>query len=174
MVDPIDPAERRRLEAAFEEEVIALYWAMRKAVRRFRVAKGKGGPRRRYKGGKARRRFRRFPGRNGGKGRKGFFVGDSFVSLDDVPEADLEVFFKGRKGGKSKVKCYRCGKPGHMAKDFSSPEVCFKCGQIGHRQFECPQGRIAFADAASGETFCPSFVGHYPVTLVQGPDEETY
>ena len=163
--DPIDPTERRRLEIVSPDELAHLYLAMRKVVRRFRIAKGKGGPRRRYKGGIARRRFRRVPGKYGGRGRKGFLVGETFVSFDAFPEEELEALFRGRKGGKSssKVKCYRCGKLGHSVKDCNSPEVCFNCGEIGHRQAQCPNGRTAnFVE----EIFCPSFVGHYPAWIL--------
>ena len=71
---------------------------MRKATRRFRAAKGRFGPRRRFKGARFKRRF-------GKKGkRKGFFVGNTFVDLDRVPDDDMEAWFKGKsrrkKGGK--------------------------------------------------------------------------
>ena len=77
IADPIDPEERARFASATEAEVIALYWAMRKVVRRFRIAKGKGGPRTRYTGGKARKRFRRFPARSG-RGRNGVLCRRTF------------------------------------------------------------------------------------------------
>ena len=64
---------------------------MRKAVRRFRAAKGRFGPRRRFKGA---RRARRFQGKGRGGKRRGFYVGRTFVSLEDVPDADLEVWLK--------------------------------------------------------------------------------
>ena len=58
--DPIDPVELRELQHASEAEIASLYWAMRKATCRYRIAKGTCGPRRRFKGGKARRKFRHF------------------------------------------------------------------------------------------------------------------
>ena len=80
VADPIERAERRRLENASQDEVANLYWAMRKVARRLRIAKGKGGPRRRFKGGKFRRKIRRFAGKFA-KIRRGFFVGAIWVVL---------------------------------------------------------------------------------------------
>lgn len=97
--DRISAEERRELAASSESQLADFYWAMRRATRRFRIAKGKGGPRRRTKGGKFRRTIQRYKGGGGRQCRRGFFVGESFVSLDEVPEEDLEVFFKGRKVG---------------------------------------------------------------------------
>ena len=110
-------------------------------------------------GGKARCKFRCLPGKSGGKCRRDFLVGETFVSLDGVLEEELEAFFKGRKDGKSvKIKCFRCGTPVHMAKDCSSLGVCFNCGGPGHRQDSCPTGARA---GYTEEIYCPSFVGHH-------------
>lgn len=98
-LDPIDVAEVRGSHNSTDVEVADLYWTMRRAVRRYRVAKGKFGPRRKGKGGKIRRRFQRF-GKIGCRAKKGFYVCSAWISLEAGKE-ELEAFCKGRKGGKS-------------------------------------------------------------------------
>ena len=71
--DPLSRAELPEFAQAFLAQVASLYWVMRKAVRRYRAAAGKFGPRRRFKGANARRRSTG-TGRRPGKSRKGSFV----------------------------------------------------------------------------------------------------
>jgi hypothetical protein len=35
------------------------------------------------------------------------------------------------------TRCCRCGKPGHLARDYRSSPQCFKCGRQGHSQQQC-------------------------------------
>lgn len=70
---------------------------MRRAVRRLRAAKDTFSPLPRYKGARwSKRRFlRKGPtARSGGKARNGFYCGDTFVSLDRVPEEVVHVSSK--------------------------------------------------------------------------------
>ena len=43
VADPVAPEELSELQNVGGREVVDLYWAVRKAVRRYRVARGKGG-----------------------------------------------------------------------------------------------------------------------------------
>ncbi|XP_061681517.1 uncharacterized protein LOC133503681 isoform X2 [Syngnathoides biaculeatus] len=42
-----------------------------------------------------------------------------------------------QKGGPS-LKCYNCGKPGHLTRECRSPKKCFNCQKEGHMTRECP------------------------------------
>ena len=49
---------------------------------------------------------------------------------------------KGNGREKNTMKCHRCGKPGHLARDCRQPDTrtCYKCGQTGHIAKDCPNG----------------------------------
>ena len=43
------------------------------------------------------------------------------------------------RAGSSRVKCYKCGGYGHMARECCKEVQCFRCGEAGHMRSECPQ-----------------------------------
>ena len=152
-----DPYSSERIQQEVAEAkanpmyLAELYWAKRIADRRFRAAKGRFGPKKRFHPRKMAKKFTRRGPMKGGKGykgggsaMKGFFIGEHFVSLDHVPETDLLTFFNGKSsssnGHMSKdMKCFNCGSPGHMSRDCKDPQKCFGCGQPGHMKANCPK-----------------------------------
>ncbi|CAJ57811.1 gag protein [Simian immunodeficiency virus] len=77
---------------------------------------------------------------------------------------------KGRGGPRrtppGQIRCYNCGKFGHIAKNCPAPQKprgppgsCFKCGQMGHRAAQCRQPQANFLGKA--------FLGKIPP--VKGP-----
>lgn len=67
------------------------------------------------------------------------------------------------------MKCYACGKLGHISRDCTAPNggplntagrTCYRCGEAGHISKDCPQqeinGESAAAQAASVQPAAPT------------------
>ena len=129
-----------------------LHWQARKLIRRYQAAKGKFGPRRRFRpriskrlSADAVKNFQRkatskLNNRQKFVARRGFFLGPNFVNIDQVDGVDLGHYFKHRSVKKISPhqRCFKCRKLGHWAaRCKSSIEFCHNCGNPGHRTAEC-------------------------------------
>ena len=59
----------------------------------------------------------------------------------------------GSKGNKFPKKCFICGSPNHMEREFPDrmKEVkCFKCGKFGHKENGCNQSATSTGSAVGG------------------------
>lgn len=63
------------------------------------------------------------------------------------------------------MKCYACGKLGHISRDCTAPnggplnaagKTCYKCGQPGHISKDCPQNAEANGSAAPATNGTPA------------------
>lgn len=58
------------------------------------------------------------------------------------------------------MKCYACGKLGHISRDCTAPnggpldktgKTCYRCGETGHISRDCPQAQVDAVPAVNGE-----------------------
>ena len=113
--DPISVGELQERKDIFDDQVASLYWAMRKAVRRYSVANDKFGPRTFYNGSRFRRSFRK--GSGNGKRRGEVLRWECVRLIGRRPGRAFVSFSKGRSSGSRtfRVNCFDCGKPEHFA-----------------------------------------------------------
>lgn len=62
------------------------------------------------------------------------------------------------------MKCYACGKLGHISRDCTAPnggplnqagKTCYRCGETGHISRDCPQAATE-TPAVNGEATSPT------------------
>ena len=84
----------------------------------------------------------RFMGQEDGDG-DAYSASDEEMRLKRLVANLVEECGKGRRNagraGSSRVKCYKCGEYGHMARECCKEVQCFRCGEAGHMRSECPQ-----------------------------------
>ena len=63
------------------------------------------------------------------------------------------------------MKCYACGKLGHISRDCTAPnggplnqtgKTCYRCGETGHISRDCPQSQAEGAPAVNGDAASPA------------------
>lgn len=63
------------------------------------------------------------------------------------------------------MKCYACGKLGHISRDCTAPnggplnqagKTCYRCGEIGHISRDCPQSQAEGTPAVNGDATDPT------------------
>nr|AKT76624.1 gag protein [Human immunodeficiency virus 1]AKT76629.1 gag protein [Human immunodeficiency virus 1]AKT76639.1 gag protein [Human immunodeficiency virus 1]AKT76649.1 gag protein [Human immunodeficiency virus 1] len=74
------------------------------------------------------------------------------------------------KGPKRTIKCFNCGKEGHLARNCRAPRKkgCWKCGKEGHQMKECTERQANFL----GKIW-PSHKGGRPGNFLQNRPEPT-
>ena len=123
-----------------------IYWAQRSAQRCYRVATGRFGPRRRFKGRHLAKKLKTKRFAIGKRPRRGFFVAERFVSVDHILENEMEGYVqakakrKRRSAAPRDQRCFKCGDFGHWATTCPYPQnVCHICKRFGHVNADCPK-----------------------------------
>nr|ULA45552.1 gag protein [Human immunodeficiency virus 1]ULA45651.1 gag protein [Human immunodeficiency virus 1] len=78
----------------------------------------------------------------GGPGHKARVLAEAMSQVQGTNVMMQKSNFKGQR---KIVKCFNCGKEGHIAKNCRAPRKkgCWKCGREGHQMKECTEGRQA-------------------------------
>nr|AKN89902.1 gag protein [Human immunodeficiency virus 1] len=103
----------------------------------------------------------------GGPGHKARILAEA---MSQVQQASVMMQRSNFKGPKRIVKCFNCGKEGHIAKNCRAPKKkgCWKCGKEGHRMKDCSERQANFLGR-----IWPSHKGGRPGNFLQNRPEPT-
>ncbi|CAA36401.1 unnamed protein product [Simian immunodeficiency virus] len=82
----------------------------------------------------------------GGPSHKARVLAEAMSMVQNQGRADV-FFQKGQGAGpKRKIKCFNCGKEGHLARNCKAPrrKGCWRCGQEGHQMKDCTGRQVNF------------------------------
>nr|API70014.1 gag protein [Human immunodeficiency virus 1] len=102
----------------------------------------------------------------GGPGHKARVLAEA---MSQVNNANIMMQRSNFKGPKRTIKCFNCGKEGHLARNCRAPRKkgCWKCGKEGHQMKDCTERQANFLGK-----FWPSQKGR-PGNFLQNRTEPT-
>nr|AKP06619.1 gag protein [Human immunodeficiency virus 1] len=83
----------------------------------------------------------------GGPGHKARVLAEAMSQASSAAAAAVIMMQKGNfKGPKRSIKCFNCGKEGHIARNCRAPRKkgCWKCGREGHHMKDCTERQANF------------------------------
>nr|QWX92945.1 gag protein [Human immunodeficiency virus 1] len=82
----------------------------------------------------------------GGPGHKARVLAEAMSQVSGTAAAAIMMQKNNFKGSKRNIKCFNCGKEGHLARNCRAPRKrgCWKCGKEGHQMKECTERQANF------------------------------
>nr|QNG98346.1 gag protein [Human immunodeficiency virus 1] len=67
-------------------------------------------------------------------------------AMSHAQQANVIMMQKGNFKGQRRIKCFNCGKEGHLARNCRAPRKkgCWKCGKEGHQMKDCTERQANF------------------------------
>nr|QHI45166.1 gag protein [Human immunodeficiency virus 1] len=67
-------------------------------------------------------------------------------AMSQVQQANVMMQRGNFRGGQKRIKCFNCGKEGHLARNCRAPRKggCWKCGKEGHQMKDCTERQANF------------------------------
>nr|AYP19800.1 gag protein [Human immunodeficiency virus 1] len=82
----------------------------------------------------------------GGPGHKARVLAEAMSQASGAAAAAILMQRSNFKGPKRSIKCFNCGKEGHLARNCRAPRKkgCWKCGKEGHQMKDCTERQANF------------------------------